>query len=194
MRRLYEIVAWTFLSLLIAWPPIHIALARRYHFSTWRYGGLGMYAAPDGSDRDVYVFIRSCSGAVPEFPRSSEPSGSRLGFYYAVQGRRMDLLGSPSVNEAEERDLARIIKDIRSLSRPSDFERLSYWIDARLPQAGEGSSIAIVVTEPRLDGSAGRADANAFGFVRERRIWSPLPAMSGSAALSVIAQRLGSCP
>ena len=40
-------VARGLLVLLLIWPPVHMLLAPRLNFSSWRYGGWGMYATPD---------------------------------------------------------------------------------------------------------------------------------------------------
>jgi hypothetical protein len=167
MRSLQATVAWFILILLVAWPPMHILLAHQYHFSTWRYGGLGMYATPPSGDRDVYVFIQDCQ---------------------AGNARQLDLF---SFSSEETHVLSSLLDDVRSLSREADFDRLGHWVDA---QRDSASSLGILVTEPHIDTKANAAYAEAFGFIRERGRWSPIARRRGPAALGEIMARLEVCP
>lgn len=168
-------------------------LARRYHFSTWRYGGWGMYAAPDGSDRDVYVFVSSCgpSGA----PLSPEAAiGDRTtGYFYLVHDARLDLLSLPGLDAAQKRELSRRIRDVRSLARPDDFRRLAQWIDAHEALTSSGP-LGILIAEPHIDMRGGRAYADVFGAVREGGRWSAVEPTRAEAAMDVILARIGACP
>lgn len=195
VRQIHRYASRVILAFIAVWPPIHIVLARHYHFSTWRYGGLGMYATPDGHDRDVYVFMPLCSEKRAMSAARSELDGRRLGFYYGVRHGRADLLASPDMQSNEQRDLAQIVRDIRSLARPSDFERLGRWVDARF--AAENSrdgNLAILVSMPHIDTKKKVAYAETFGFVRERDHWVPLPVMPAERALDDVVRRLGACP
>lgn len=195
VRRIHKYAGKVFLAFLAVWPPIHIVLARQYHFSTWRYGGLGMYATPDGRDRDVYVFIPLCSEKQTVSAEGRELDGRRLGFYYGVRNGRADLLPWPDIQSDEQHDLAEVVRDIRSLARPSDFDRLGRWVDARF--AVENSrevNLAILVSMPHIDLKKKVAYAETFGFVRERDHWVPLPVMSAERALDDVVRRLGACP
>ncbi len=195
MGRFHGIVAWVFLAMLVVWPPIHIALARHYHFSTWRYGGLGMYAAPDGRDRDVYVFTPLCSDERMANAGRREFDGRRLGFYYGVRHGRADLLPSPEIQSDEQRDLAEVVRDIRSLARPNDFERLGRWVDARVAADNSlDTNLAILVSMPHIDTKRKVAYAETFGYVRERDDWVPLPVMPADRALDDVVRRVGACP
>jgi hypothetical protein len=182
-----------FLLVVLGWPPLHAVLAREHHFSTWRYGGLGMYAAPDGADREVHVFMGSCGRPRAEPTLEDGDLDGKLGFYYVVEDARLDTFWLPELDSNEQRALALRIKDVRSLSRPGDFERLAAWIDARLSPTPEGS-LSILVTQPRLDVRASVAYADVFGFVRERGRWSSVGPLRGPAALSAMIARVGTCP
>lgn len=195
MWRFHGIVVWVFLAMLVVWPPVHIALARHYHFSTWRYGGLGMYAAPDGRDRDVYVFMSRCADKLPVAVADREFDGRRLGFYYGVRDGRADLLPWPDIQSDEQHDLAEVIRDIRSLARPSDLERLGRWVDARFAvDNSREANLAILVSMPHVDTKNKVAYAETFGFVRERDHWVPLPVVPAERALDDVVRRLGACP
>ncbi|MDI3285977.1 hypothetical protein [Polyangium sp. 15x6] len=194
MRRIRALVPWTILALLVLWPPVHILLARHYHFSTWRYGGFGMYAAPDGGEREVYVFIQDCSArnATEVAPTTTK---APPGFIYRVRAGRADLMALPELSSDEQRALSSLTRDIRSLSRPSDFEQLGRWIDARGAAKGESPPvIAVLVSTPRLDTVKGAAYADVFGFLRERGRWSSVGEASGTSALDVLTARLSACP
>jgi hypothetical protein len=181
------------LALLFAWPPIHMGLSRHYRFSTWRYAGMGMYAAPDGAERDVYVFLPAC--ARPDVPTFALTPDRKLGFYYLTNGPRLDLLALPELKTDEHRALASLIKTIKSLNRPSDFDRLARWADERFfPGRAPATSIGILLTEPHVDMAAGTAHAEAFGFVREQGRWTKVDPMRGPAALSAMASHVGACP
>lgn len=194
MRRIRALVPWTLLALLVLWPPVHILLARRYHFSTWRYGGFGMYAAPDGAERDVYVFIQAC-GARSSAQYVAPMTTPDTGFFYLVHAGRADLTDLPELSSTENRALSSLMRDIRSLSRPGDFDRLGQWIDARGAGKDEPPpSIAILVSTPRLDTTKGAAYAHVFGFIRERGRWSAVAEQSGTSALEAMTARLSACP
>jgi len=153
-----------------------------------------MYAAPDGGDREVYVFLRSCSDARSPLIPKAKPDGERLGIYYEVRRARVDPLPLPDLPADEQRALAEVIKDLRSLCRPRDFDRLGRWVDARLSPETGGASLAIVVAEPHLDTKTSTAYAESFGFVREKEQWSRLPMTRGSDVLEAMTERLGACP
>ncbi len=95
VRQIHRYAGRVILAFILVWPPVHIVLARNFHFSTWRYGGLGMYATPDGRDRDVLVFIPLCSEKRAVSAERRELDGRRLGFYYGVRHGRADLLPAP---------------------------------------------------------------------------------------------------
>jgi hypothetical protein len=116
-----------------------------------------------------------------------------LGFYYLVETARLDTLRLPELDPTEQRALALRIKDVRSLSRRGDFERLAAWIDARFSPAPKGS-LGILVTQPRLDVRVSVAYADVFGFVREQDRWSAVGPLRGPAALSAMIARVGTCP
>ena len=195
VRRTQKYAGKVFLAFLAVWPPVHIALARHYHFSTWRYGGLGMYATPDGRDRDVYVFIPLCSEKQTVSAAGQELDGRRLGFYYGVRNSRADLLPWPDIQSDEQYDLAEVIRDIRSLARPSDFERLERWADARFAvENSHEANLAILVSMPHIDTKKKMVYAETFGFVREHDHWAPLPVMPPERALDDVVRRLGACP
>jgi hypothetical protein len=195
VRRVHALVGWSFLALLVAWPPIHILLARRYHFSTWRYGGFGMYAAPDGADRDVFVFFAGCARKAGTKSAARElRSPHTLGFYYEVRGQRIDSTMLPDLEPDEERALKTTIKDIRSLARPEDFIRLARWVDARLvDDARQDQPIIILVTEPDVDATTRSAYARAFGYMREQDAWSRVSARRGEDGLQLAVEKLGAC-
>jgi hypothetical protein len=186
--------AWSILALLVAWPPVHIHLARKYHFSTWRYGGLGMYATPSSGNRDVYVFVQDCQADRGSEPAQGLASRSRARLFYRVRAGQLDPLSFPELTREESRALSRLLHDVRALSRAADFERLGRWVDARIATAGAAPpSLAILVTDPHIDTNAGWVYAEALGFVRERGRWSPLAPQRGPAALSEIMTRLEIC-
>jgi hypothetical protein len=194
VRWLRAQVGWVILAFLVAWPPIHMWLARQYRFSTWRYGGWGMYATPEASNREVHVFLSSCAWKGSKAELLTTTGEKRNGFFlYLVHGTRIDLVSFPDLDADEQRALARRVKDVRSLARPGDFEHLAQWIDARFPPALPGS-LGIMVAEPHVDIQASRTYADAFGFVRERGRWSPVAPLRGPAALSAMIARLGACP
>lgn len=193
MRRLRALSGWVILALFLGWPPIHMLLVRRYHFSTWRYGGFGMYAAPDASDREVHVFLSSCGRTFASQSPAKEASDRTLGFYYRVEHGRSTPLAPPRLDREEARALARLLKDLRSLARPIDFERLAGWIDKRMSSGHAPASLGILVTEPHIDPSAPIAYAEAFGFVRERGQWSPVTRARGTEAVVAMVTRAGTC-
>jgi len=154
-----------------------------------------MYATPDGRDRGVYVFIPLCSEKHPVSAAGREPDGRRLGFYYGVRNGRADLLPWPDIQSDEQHDLAEVIRDIRSLARPSDFERLGRWVDTRFTvEKSREANLAILVSMPHIDTKKKVAYAETFGFVRERDHWVPLPVMPAERALDDVVRRLGACP
>ncbi len=154
-----------------------------------------MYATPDGHDRDVYVFMPLCSENRAVSSKGRELDGRRLGFYYGVRHGRADLLPSPEIQSNEQRDLAEIVRDIRSLARPSDFERLGRWVDARFGiDNSREAKLAILVSMPHIDTKRKVAYAETFGFVRDRDHWVLLPVMSAERALDDVVRRLGACP
>jgi hypothetical protein len=119
----------------------------------------------------------------------------KLGFYYLVNGSRLDLLALPELKTDDRRALASLVKAVKSLNRPSDIDRLAQWADERFfPGRAPATSIGILVTEPHVDMAAGTAHAEAFGFVREQGRWTKVAPMRGPAALSAMASRVGACP
>lgn len=192
VRKIRLYAGWVILAFLLAWPPLHMALARRYHFSTWRYGGWGMYATPDGSDRDVYVFLSSCARGTAATAPWATGNGA-TGFFYLVRGARIDLISVPSLDSTQKRDLARRIKDIRSLTRPEDFRRLARWIDDHEELASAGA-LGIVVAEPHIDVGRGRVYADVFGAVRDGGLWSRIEPTTAEAVLPAMLARMRACP
>jgi hypothetical protein len=193
VHRLRALLPYCILPLVFVWPPIHMQLARYYRFSTWRYAGMGMYAAPDGADRDVYVFLPAC--ARPNVSAGTLTPDRKLGFYYLADGPRLDLLTLPALTADDHRELASRIKAVKSLNRPGDFDRLARWVDERFfPGRAPATSIGILSVEPHVDMTAGTAHAEAFGFVREQGRWTKLPPMRGPVALSAMTSRVGACP
>lgn len=152
-----------------------------------------MYAAPDGADREVHVFLASCGHPRAEPTPEDGDHDGRLGFYYLVENARLDTFRLPELDPTEQHALALRLKDVRSLSRRGDFERLAAWIDARVSPAPKGS-LGILVTQPRLDVRASVAYADVFGFVREHDRWSSVGPLRGPAALSAMIERVGACP
>jgi hypothetical protein len=173
VRLVRAYAGWVILAFLVAWPPIHIVLSRRYHFSTWRYGGWGMYATPDGSEREVFLFVSSCG---------SDTTTTTI-----------EQLSMPGQHPEDERALERRIKDVRSLSRPVDFERLAAWIDSHVAMASS-KSLGILVVEPHFDLQGSKAYSQVFGFIREKGRWAPLPMTRGSDVVPILSARLGTCP
>jgi hypothetical protein len=152
-----------------------------------------MYAAPDGADREVHVFMSSCGHARAEPMSEDREADGKLGFYYVVESARLDTFHLPSLEPSERRALTLRIKDVRSLSRRGDFERLAAWIDTHISPAPQGS-LGILVIQPRLDVRASMAYADVFGFVREHGRWSSVGPLRGPAALSAMVTRVGTCP
>lgn len=182
------------LALLVGWPPVHMVLAHWSRFSPWRYGGFGMYSAPDASDREVHVLLSWCEPSASPLGVAKSAGGRSLGFYYRVARGTLTPLSLPSLDPDEERALAVVVKQIRSLSRPGDFERLGNWVDARFGRDQAPVWIAILVTEPHLDPRMSVAYSEAFGFVREGGVWSRLGHMRASAAMRAATERGVACP
>ncbi|MFT3765951.1 MAG: hypothetical protein QM820_10605 [Minicystis sp.] len=56
-------------ALLLAWPPVHMALTEAHGISPWRLGGYGMYSVPHPAGfRIVRAFVRAKGGSCPESP------------------------------------------------------------------------------------------------------------------------------
>jgi hypothetical protein len=182
------------LVLLVAWPPVHMGLAHRRGFSPWRYGGLGMYSAPDGQDREVHVLLSLCEPSTAS-PWPIRPSGSRsLGFYHRVGAGALLPLPLPPLDQGEERALAAVVKELRSLARPGDFQRLAAWVDARFGRDRSIAGMAILVTLPRVDPAMSVAYSETFGFVRQGGEWSPLGRMRAGAAVQAFVENAVACP
>lgn len=182
------------LAMLFLWPPIHMGLARQYHFSTWRYGGFGMYAAPDAGDREVHILVSSC----PAIEAAGEPTSTshdrHLGFYHRIGVRGVTPLFLPRLDEAEKLALAAVVKNIRSLARPADFERLADWVDARLFEGRPPALIGVFLSDPHLDRHATLAYSDLWGFVREGGQWTTLGTLRARAAVEAMQRRAEACP
>jgi hypothetical protein len=55
-------LAYALLGIMLAWPPLHMVLARQLRFSSWRFGGWGMYATPDPRAVVDFVFLSDHGG------------------------------------------------------------------------------------------------------------------------------------
>ncbi|MCA9651629.1 MAG: hypothetical protein KC501_17055 [Myxococcales bacterium] len=126
--------------LVVAWPLAHLILTVATPMSSWKLGGLGMYAEPDASQRSVLVI--ALRGIDPQRPLPS--IGPMTGMHRVLErGARGGLVPRPW----EPRAGAGAIE--------AAFERFSVLASAEAAQelvtaTGEGSAL-VVLALPRVD-------------------------------------------
>jgi hypothetical protein len=82
--RIQRSLAVAVLVALLVWPMAHMVLCKKYGFSSWRYGGFGMFATPQRSlfsSIKVYLRDQPVSATNDELAKSKQPAQISLGKY-----------------------------------------------------------------------------------------------------------------
>lgn len=162
---------------LVLWPPVHMTLGGRLGFSSWRYGGWGMYATPHPEflSRVQVVVVPSPDEAVSPVaatvPRADSDSMALREFGLLLDVLRDDgiapldasLEGDANVMEA--RWLTRRVRGLGD----RDAMRSLAGLGCQLASKGEGCAASLVfVEEPRLDLRARLTSAQVDAYCVQR--------------------------
>lgn len=150
-----------FVAALIIWPLVHLASSRAGQFSSWRFGGWGMYASPYPSarQRPVHVVLSfGGEGGATREPLRVRHQGHDItellaGLHglslYAAGGKRSEItLQSP---DAPARLAERLIA-LRQLNVKAELVKLAGLIEDIVPPARVGTySMTFVLGERKAN-------------------------------------------
>jgi hypothetical protein len=193
LRALAASVPWVIAAWLVVWPPVHMVLARAYGFSSWRFAGWGMYATPERSMSDIYVFFDGCHAVIPEraAQRGAGWSGIRI---YSIRGGKAESIAPIALSAAARTNLKILVTSLRTFAKPEDFDRLGRWVARMvLPEQARGHSIAVILAHPRFDTTGERPYAEGIGFVRGEGGWRRLTGRTGTDLFDDVTSHIGQC-
>ena len=140
MSKSKKIILLAFISALLVWPPIHMGLSIHHGFSSWKFAGWGMYAAP----RLTPVIEVAVDNGAGRFTWLSPGSLQR----HAVWGKWV-----------------RLVRTRRALGRLSPPDPLA---DALFASDSHIARVRIRISQPRIDRRTAMLDSETETFDFER--------------------------
>lgn len=158
-------LSYLIVAALFIWPATHMALSKKYGFSSWRLGGFGMYATPhpDHPFTGILVILDRTEGGEPSWDSFRRVpillGGSERSDFFQYYSSLEIWLSPPSASLPEAlslgsveelRRLRSLAKSIRHIRRTEDVRGLAEILDRRFSDS-PNNSLFIILWTRRLD-------------------------------------------